>query len=109
MPDILRDTFKKNVRVSARKGAGLWFVWDHPSGMEIFPQKQGINLCGIPADDDILIVVGKDARLDEITLPEQPRNLRGLAHVIERVGFRLCRVFAEDPGNLRARDIGALG
>src|SRR5260370_42503128 len=70
MPDVARDAGEKNVRVAA-----LESLWHRQFGdgvflAKIFAQEQTVYSGRIPAHDHVLVVVGKNLRLNEVTRAE---------------------------------------
>src|SRR4051812_40556432 len=71
MPNIVRDTGKKNVRVAALEC--LWHrqVRNRMTLTEILAQKKRVDPRCVPANDHILIVIRENLRLNKVTRAEQ--------------------------------------
>ena len=70
----------KHVRVTARKRARLAELRDGVALVQVFAQKERVDLRRVAAHDDILIAVREDLGLDEVARAEQvadpPHGLR---------------------------------
>src|SRR6516164_1264864 len=80
MPDVSRHAGEEDVGVTAFKSAHHRHVGNGVALPEILAEKESVNARGISAYDHVLVVVGKDARLDEITRAQKVGHRARFAH-----------------------------
>ena len=66
MPDVVRDSGKEDVGVTAFERTHHWQFGNGMALPEIFAQKQRIDPRSVAAHDHILIVIRKNLSLDEV-------------------------------------------
>jgi len=88
MPDVTQDALAENIRVTARERARFAVLRDRMTLMQVLAQKKRVDFCRVAANNDVLVVVRKDLRLDKITRAEQVTNL---PHG-RRAGFRHAKM-----------------
>src|SRR5207253_9594201 len=71
VPDVACLARKKYVGVTAFIRLRHWQFGNAVALTERFAQKERVDPCGISAHDDILIIIGKDLRLDEVARAQQ--------------------------------------
>src|SRR4029077_17870660 len=71
MPDVARDTGKENVGVTTLERAHHRHLRNGMTLPEIFTQKKRVDPSSVAAHDHVLIIVGENLRLDEITRAEK--------------------------------------
>ena len=111
MPDVARDAGEENVGVTAFKPAHHRHLRNAMALPEIFAEKERVDPGGVAAHDHILVVVGKNLRLDEVARAQEIGDRSRLAHRTEgalAVAFRIIV-----PGALQflagqLRDLGGL-
>src|SRR5207249_5026261 len=67
VPDVVRNSRKEDVGVTALERAHHWQLGNGMALPEIFAQEQRINPRRVAAHDHVLIIVGKNLGLDEVT------------------------------------------
>src|ERR1700694_5173141 len=70
MPDIARHAGEKDIGVTAFESLGQRELRNAVLLSKIFAQEQAIDSGGITAHDHVLVVVGKNLRLNEVTRAE---------------------------------------
>src|ERR1041384_7955871 len=70
MPDIVGHTGEKDVRVTALKRSRHRHLRNRMALPKIFTQKKRVDSGGVAAHDDVLVVVGKNLPLNEVTRAE---------------------------------------
>ncbi len=81
MPDIARDAGEKNVRVAPLERARLRQIGQRMPPAQVLAKEEGVGLGGAAAHDHVLVIVGKNLRLDEIAGAER---LGQRARLLER-------------------------
>src|SRR6266481_8653770 len=71
MPDIACHTREEDVGITAFECARHRQLRNGMALPEILAQEQGVNARSVAAHDDILIVIRKDLRLDEVARAQQ--------------------------------------
>src|SRR6202022_1564196 len=84
MPDVARHAREKNVGVTAFEPAHHRHLRNGVASPEIFGQKEGIAARGVAPHEDVLLVIGENLRLDEVTRAEQFGYGTGLTHRTQR-------------------------
>ena len=67
VPDVARDTGEKDVGVAAFETAHHRHFRNGMALTKIFAQEKRVDPRGVAAHDRVLVIVGKNLRLDEIT------------------------------------------
>src|SRR6202011_3446672 len=80
VPDVARHAREKNVGVTAFEPAHHRHLRNGVASPEIFAQKERVDACGVAAHDNVLVVIGENLRLDEVTRAEQFGYGTGLTH-----------------------------
>ena len=80
MPDVARHAGKKNVGVTALKAAHHRHLGNAMALPKIFAKKERVDPGGVTAHDHVLVIVGKNLRLDEVARAEQIGDRARLAH-----------------------------
>src|ERR1700681_3797831 len=93
MPDVARDAGEKDRGVTAFKAAHHRHFGNGMTLPEIFPEKERVDAGGVPAHNYVLIVVGKNLRLDEVAWTEKIGDRPGLAHGAQRLFLKSLAVF----------------
>ena len=80
MPDVARDAGEKDGGVTAFEPAHHRHFGNGMALPKIFAQKERVDAGGVAAHDHVLIVVGKNLRLDEIARAEEIGDGARFAH-----------------------------
>src|SRR5690349_13232842 len=80
MPYVAGDAREKYVGVPAFECLRNRQFWNAVLLPKIFAEEQGVDACRIAAHDHVLVVVGKNLRLDEITRTQRVRHCFDLAN-----------------------------
>ena len=83
MPDVARHAGEKDVGVTAFEPAHHRHFGNAVALPEIFAQEEGVDPGGVAAHDHVLVVVGKNLRLDEVARAEEIGHGARLAHSAE--------------------------
>src|SRR2546423_12316215 len=67
MPDVAGDAGKKDRGVTALEAAHHWHLGNGMALPVIFAEEKRVDPGGVAADDHVLVVVGKNLGLDEVT------------------------------------------
>jgi hypothetical protein len=95
MQHLAGDSAQAHFRVAARDFARRTRLGYRMALCEIGAHQQRIDFRGIPAQDRILIRVGKNLRLNEIARRQHLRQRAGFARVVERISQNLVRPIVE--------------
>ena len=98
MPDVAQDAGGEHGGVAALEAARHGQLGDGVALAEVFAEEEGVDAGGVAAHDDVLVVVGENARLDEVAGREEIGDGAGLAHGAE--GAFLEAVVAGEVGAL---------
>ena len=92
VPDVVRNTGKKDVGIPAFERSRHRHFGNGMAPPEIFAQEDGVDARSVATHDYVLVVVGKNLRLDEIARAEQISYLARFAHCTERTLAEVFRV-----------------
>src|SRR5437762_13484494 len=84
MPDVARDACEKNRGVTAFEAAHHRHLGNGMALPVVFAEEKRVDPGGVPADDDVLVVVGKNLGLDEIARAQQLGDSARFAHGAQR-------------------------
>src|SRR5205814_2211865 len=84
MPDVARHAGEENVSVAALEHLRNRQLGDAVALPKIFAEKERVDPGRIAANDDVLIIVRENLRLDEIARAEQLRQRACLPHRAKR-------------------------
>src|SRR5205085_5683703 len=84
MPDVTGDAGEEDRGVTALEAAHHRHFRNGMALPVIFAEKERVDPGRVPAHDHVLIIVGKNLRLDEITWAEETGDGPGFAHRAER-------------------------
>ena len=73
MPDVACHPGEEDVRVPTFESARHRQLGNGMALPKVFAQKQGIDACGVASHDHVLIIVGKNLRLNEVARAQQIR------------------------------------
>src|SRR5437763_4447420 len=97
MPDVAGDAGEEDRSVTAFEPAHHRHFRNGMALPVIFAEEESVDPSRVPAHDHVLIVVGKNLRLDEIARAEETGDCPGFAHRAERAlpeTFAAREVFA---------------
>src|SRR3954465_11788121 len=80
MPDVAGDPGEKDRGVAALEPAHHRHLGNRMALPVIFAEEKSVNPGGVPAHDHVLVVVGKNLRLDEVAGAQEIRDGAGLAN-----------------------------
>ena len=80
MPDVARHAGEKDVGVAAFEAAHHRHLGNGMALAEIFAEKERVDPGGVAAHDHVLVVVGKNLRLDEIARAQEIGDRARFAH-----------------------------
>src|SRR6266404_1561806 len=67
MPDVARNAGEENVSVATLEALRQRQFWDAVFLAKVFAQEQAVDSSRVAAHNHVLVVVGKNLRLDEVT------------------------------------------
>ena len=71
MPDVARNAGEKDVAITAFEWARHWQFGNGMPLPKILAQKKRVDPRGVAAHDHLLVIIGKDLRLDEVAWAQQ--------------------------------------
>src|SRR3989440_7862505 len=83
MPDVARDAGEENRGVTTFEAADHWHLGNGMALPVIFAKEERVDAGGVVAHDYVLIVVGKNLRLDEVAGAQEIGHGAGFAHGAE--------------------------